>query len=47
MFLVVTARGGQFDFPEELPDGVIAVDSTAYSVKEQMTALMAGNHPLR
>lgn len=43
MFLVVTSRGGCFAFGDDLPGGVIAVDSTAISIKEQLSLLLAGD----
>jgi site-specific DNA-methyltransferase (adenine-specific) len=40
MFLVVTARGGCFDFATELPDGVIAIESPAISILEQLDTII-------
>jgi site-specific DNA-methyltransferase (adenine-specific) len=47
MFLVVTGRGGHFDFPDVLPDGVITVDSVAFSIKQRLNLLISEDRIVR
>ncbi len=42
MFIVVLARGGSFDFADDLPAGVVAVDSPALGIREHLEKRKAG-----
>jgi site-specific DNA-methyltransferase (adenine-specific) len=39
MFLVVVARGGEFSFGEELPDGVVTIESPVAGIRNHLTML--------
>ena len=39
MFLVVLARGGCFDFADELPEGVVAIESPASGIRQHLDNL--------
>ena len=41
MFVVALSRGGSFEFADELPDGVVAIDSPALCIREHLERLAA------
>jgi len=43
MFLIALGRGGSFEFAEELPSGVVAIESPALSIHEYLDKLTASN----
>lgn len=43
MFVVVLARGGCFEFADELPSGVVAIESPALGIREHLEKLKAGH----
>lgn len=43
MFLVVVARGGAFHFGEELPEGVVAIESPAVGIRDHLAMLSANS----
>jgi site-specific DNA-methyltransferase (adenine-specific) len=47
MFVVVLARGGYFEFANELPSGVIAIESPALDIREHLEKFKAGDPPSR
>ena len=47
MFVVVLARGGYFEFANELPAGVIAIESPALDIREHLEKFKTGDSPQR
>ena len=43
MFVVVLARGGCFEFADDLPAGVVAIESPALSIREHMEKCKAAD----
>lgn len=43
MFVVALARGGCFDFADELPFGVVAIESPALGIREHLNRLKVGH----
>jgi site-specific DNA-methyltransferase (adenine-specific) len=43
MFVVALARGGCFDFADQLPSGVIAVESPALSIRDHLERMKEGD----
>ena len=43
MFVVVLARGGCFEFADELPPGVVAIESPALGIREHLEKLNTGH----
>ena len=47
MFVVAVSRGGCFEFADELPPGVVAVDSPSLAIREHLEKLTTGRRTKR
>ena len=46
MFLIVVARGGAFSFGEELPEGVVPIESPVVGIRDHLATLNANTHSM-